>query len=305
MRVQCPHCKQNVTLPNEKAEQAVSCPACGQIFTAPAMMNALPDEPAPTPPARQFVPPVSPPVSPAPAPSSAPPIVTGSGLEPCCRLTISKRVVHWIGPIALLVLFVLSFFTWVAGSPAGQTVYSQSAWGVFGGVFSTDITGERVLNRESDLKHYSSLGWSMILALLLMIPTMLIGLGELIEKYHKIPIPDAIEKLWPKRMPALAGASLFIFLMLSFQITFGLGLESAAKAMAENRFPVPAETETTEQSLNREFKRAEEISRLGIRRTGWLWLAYLSSAAAAAGFALELALEHRGARPEPVIEFKW
>jgi hypothetical protein len=305
MRVQCPHCKQDVTLPNEKAEQAVSCPSCAQIFNAPALMNAMPDEPAPTPPVRQYVPPIAPASPPPPAPSVAPPIATSSGLETCCRMSISKQVVHWVGPVALLLLFVLSFFTWVAGSPAGQTVYTQNAWGVLGGVFSTDITGEKVLNREADLKSRAGFSFSMFLTLVALIPALLIGLGELVEKYHKIPIPDVIEKLWPKRLPVLTGISILIFALLSFQLIFGLGLESAAKAMADNRFPAPAETETSDQMMTREFKRAEEISRLGIRRTCWLWLAYLSSVAAAVGFALELALEHRGARPEPAIEFKW
>ena len=103
---------------------------------------------------------------------------------------------------------------------------------------------------------------------------------------------------------ALAGASLAIFLLLSLQLVFGLGLESATAAMADSRFPA-AETETSEAKLLRDFKRGEEVSRLGVRRTGWLWLAYLSSAAAAVGFALELALEQRGDRPDPMIQLKW
>ena len=175
MRVTCPHCSKEVTLPNEKAEQAVACPSCHNIFTAPALMNALPDLPSPpppppppaaaptsTPPVRQYTPP-----TPAAPPLSAPPRSASPGLDPCCRLTISKRVVHWIGPVALILLCVLSFFTWLAASPGGYPVYTQSAWSVAGGVFSPDITGEKVMNRETDLEPLRTIGWSMVLALLL------------------------------------------------------------------------------------------------------------------------------------------
>ena len=308
MRVQCPHCNKDVTLPNDKAEQATACPICGNVFTAPALMNAQPDEsPPPTPPVRQYTPPIPPPAAaPVPPPPVAP--VTppdSSAWEPCCRLTISKRIVHWIGPIALVLLFVLSFFTWVAAAPGGYPVYTQSAWGVLGGGFSADITGEKVLGREADLKGHVGFSFLMFIALIVLIPMVLIGLGELLEKYHKVPVPDAISHLWPKRLPILAGASLLIFVLLSMQLIFGLGLESATTVMAENRYAAPNETETSEQKMLRDLKRAEEVSRLGVRRTGWLWLAYLASAAAAVGFALELALEHRGDRSDPAIEFKW
>ncbi len=314
MRVQCPHCNKDVTLPNEKAEQATSCPACGNIFTAPALMNAMPDEPTPpppppTPPVRQYTPPTpSPPAAPtilASSVTTTPTPSMSSMLDCRCRVTFSKRVVHWIGPIALVLLFILSFFTWVAASPGGIPVYTQSAWGVLGGVFSADITGEKVFSREADLKLQTGFSFLMFITLIALIPMMLIGVGSLLEKYFKVPVPDVLSQIWPKRLPVLAGASLVIFLLLSLQLVFGLGLESTTTAMADSRFSVPQETETSEAKLLRDLKRGEEISRLGVRRTGWLWLAYLSSAAAAVGFALELALEQRGDRPDPMIQLKW
>lgn len=300
MRVLCPHCQKTVTIPNEKAEQPTTCPECGHIFNAPALMNALPDEPAPPPPVRQYTPPAT---SQSPPPPTAPSAATNA--EAKARLTLPKTVVPWIGPVALILLFLLSFATWIAAAPGGNAVYTQSAWSVLGGGFSTDITGEKVLNRETDLRTRSAVSFSMLLVMLLLVPSVVIAAIDLAEEYITVPIPDAIIHLWPKRRILLAGTSAAIFVLLSLQLMLGLGLESAALAMAENRYVAPMESETSESKLKRDIERGVEVSRLGIRRTGWLWLAYLCSASAAIGFGLELGLQRRGDRPDPAMELIW
>lgn len=325
MRVQCPHCEKTVTLDNSKAEQPTPCPACGNIFTAPALLNALPDEPPAAPPAPPTPAPTVAPPPAAVAPPAAVPVAaqeSPSGSEPICRVTLNRRVIHWVGPVAVILLFLLSFFTWVAASPGGIPVYTQSAWGVMTGGFSTDITGEEVFGMEKSLNDSGSFSFWMFLFLMLLLPTVIVAVGELFQQYVTVPVPDVINALWPRRLPALTIASLLLFALLGWQMLSGMGLESAVARHAEGKFPPPTEkkaspvgdegkdatwqapaAENLKQRAVRELKRGEEMSRLGVRRTNWLCLAFWATVIASAGFLLEMWLERRGPK-DPVIEMR-
>jgi hypothetical protein len=301
MRVQCPHCQKIVTLDNSKAEQPSPCPSCGNIFTAPALLQAMPDEPEPAPapvPPPPRVEPVTVPIPPVAAAAARP----AASAEPWWTITISRRVLHWFGPVGLILLFLLTFFVWITASPGGIPVYAQSAWSVMTGGFSSDITGEEVFGLEKKLYEVKSFSFSMFLLLMILIPAVIVGMGELFQQYITVPIPDIINSLWPKRLMVLTAASWILFALLALQMMSSMGLEATAAAQADVKFAVPAE-ETPKQKLVRELKRGEEISRLGIRRTGWLWLAFLATATAAVGFSIELWLEHSG-KPDPVIEVR-
>jgi len=92
------------------------------------------------------------------------------------------------------------------------------------------------------------------------------------------------------------------------QMLGNMGLEVSAATLAEERNPAPtdASSENAEARLLRDFKRAEAVSRLGIRRTHWMCLAFLATIVATGGFALELLLERRGKnKPDPRVEFHW
>ncbi|MBX7106391.1 MAG: zinc-ribbon domain-containing protein [Gemmataceae bacterium] len=302
MRVQCPHCQKTVTLDNSQAEKPSPCPSCGNIFTAPALLQAMPDipepVPAPAPPPR--VEPVTLPAPPTPT-AATPPRPAGSA-EPWWTITLSRRVLHWFGPIGLMLLFLLTFFVWVAASPGGIPVYTQSAWGVMTGGFAADITGEEVFGLEKKLYEVKSFSFSMFLFLMILIPVVIVGVGELFQQYITVPIPDIINALWPKRLMVLTAASWILFALLGLQMMGSMGLEATAAVQAEVKLAAPAE-ETPKQKLVRELKRGEEVSRLGVRRTGWLWLAFLATTTAAIGFSIELWLEKSG-KPDPVIEVR-
>src|SRR4051794_4029151 len=108
MHVTCPHCQKPVDLPDSVADQAVPCPACGQTFTAPALLAGPAEEShsavyavGPTAPRPAYpLPPTAQPKPPAaerPAaerPAAAPATAPTTGV----RFTVSRRGVHWVGP---------------------------------------------------------------------------------------------------------------------------------------------------------------------------------------------------------------
>jgi hypothetical protein len=314
MRVICPHCQKTVTIVDRLAEQAAQCPECKNVFDAPSLMHALPDEPRPTP---EPPPPPPPPFTPAPpaAVASQPPTRNNASAAQTTpaggvRFAIKQSVIRWLGPVGLVLLFLMSFFNWVGAYPAGYGVYTQSGWQMIGGWFSTDEARDEIFARESQLNAVSTGSVSIALVLIFLIPIVLIAALDLAEEHVTFTIPDIVQKVWPHRLTVLAIASLIFFGLLTARCIFGLGLETAVEDMAYKQVAVPkldanAPPETPKDKTRQELRRAEEIARLGVRRT-WGWrLAYGAAALAVIGYGLELMFQRRGRRPEPVVEIHW
>lgn len=134
MELLCPHCFKRVAIPDDRAGQIVTCPACAKAFGAPAL--SPPPMPAPAAAPSPVVAPSSPAAAPGdtygvsaePSPPSppAPVLVTPTPpppppeepLPPPGSFThhpevhLSPSVVGWAGPACLALIFVLSFFPW-------------------------------------------------------------------------------------------------------------------------------------------------------------------------------------------------
>jgi len=218
------------------------------------------------------------------------------------RFIVSRRVVRWFGPVGILLLFLLTFFNWVGAYPGGRAVYTQSAWQVMTGGFDADAKAEPVFLRGDELRNTSGFSFLMFLTLILLVLALPLALGDLVEEYVTVWIPDIIQRVWPYRLEVLAALAAAVFLLLSIQLLAGMGLENAAQSVAAQRAtPAPE----TPDDGKREWQQAEELSRLGVRRTGAVWLAYAASAFAVIGLAMDLGLARRGGRPEPAVEISW
>jgi hypothetical protein len=144
MDFRCPSCQKDLTVPDEYAGQLMKCPLCQNTFQAPA----LPPPVAPAPAAPEIYgvtteaapppPPVAPPPPPldapprrreAPAapPTPPPPVPTGDYTK-TSTIWISPRVVPWIAPGALLLVFLLTFFPW-AGYAGSDESHLPWGWG--------------------------------------------------------------------------------------------------------------------------------------------------------------------------------
>ncbi len=326
MRVICPHCQKTVTLADTVASLPTPCPACGHVFTAPTLMA-----PEPPPPVAETAPAVAPPVTVTPAnpaantPASvaspehtAPPPITpppSTNVPGLMRFELSKKALHWVGPVAFIALFFFSFWTWIGSYAIGtrevHTVYSQSAWSIFAGTFYTNPSGETVFDREKLLHENSSAGWSMVFALLLLIPFLLIAVLDLAQDYVNFAVPDIVQAIWPRRLAVLALISGIIWFLLTIQLLSSVGLESAA-ATAADKFVAPATPEiaakidaSTTLKIEQDLKRGAEFNRYGLRRGIGLTLGYLASLIAFAGFGLEYWMDRRGKRKPPAVELQW
>src|SRR5947208_16251831 len=118
MRITCPHCQKSVVVADGSAGTPTPCPLCGNIFTPPALAGSAPDLPPAPPPAPAYQPPPSPtaskPVAAAATPRAAPsPGADSTAMQPCCRCVLRRDVVQWLAPGGLILVFLLTLFTWV------------------------------------------------------------------------------------------------------------------------------------------------------------------------------------------------
>jgi hypothetical protein len=123
----CPHCTRRVTVPDDKAGQVTSCPLCTKQFMAPALAPtpAAPKPPAPPPaPVGSYgvgAAPVSPPSpitspsTPEPSPAAAPPPPPPGEYTRTLTFTLSDSWLSVVPVVCVVLIFVLSFFTWHSG----------------------------------------------------------------------------------------------------------------------------------------------------------------------------------------------
>lgn len=307
MRVLCPSCQKLVTLPDTAAGQSTPCPLCNTAFVPPALTGYALDA---APPPKSTAAPAPPrPYEPPPSTTSLPSSPTPSrSTGRCCTMTLRKDVVRWIAPVALLVVFVCSFFNWLAAAPNGTPVYAQNGWKAASGSFTVDVVGDEVLGKEDALKKAS--GWNgwLVLFWIVFIPTLLLAVGGLVVDLLDLTVPDAMKGIWPHRGVLLFGLTALLVIALAAPLISGFGLESAALAAADQSVQpaqagADAAAPTTKQTQLRDLKRDVEIARLGVRRTHWLCLTMWLQLIALVGAGLSFWLERRGDQAEPYAEF--
>jgi hypothetical protein len=307
MRLICPHCQVTVTVPESAAGAPTPCPQCGQSIKPPALTGAAIDA-APEPTAPQPVTPASR-VAPAPGGLTAQtPVAHAPGSPagaPWLHLTLRRDVAHWLAPAALVVAFLLTFFTWVAVAPNGTRIYTQNAWqAAFGGTFTTDLVGDRVMQAEAELNaHRSSNVW-LIFYLLLLIPTAALAVADRAFARNPASVPDIIRTVWPHRQTVVAGLCAALLIMLFLPLMTGFGLRSAAiaaatpQASAAPATPEPSTAEIAERDLRRDMK----VACYGLRRTAWLDLALAAQMIAVIGAGMSIWLDRHPTAPDPRVE---
>lgn len=306
MRVLCPSCQKLVTLPDSAAGQSTPCPLCSTAFVPPALtgyaIDAAPppvSTPAPAPPRPYEPPPATIPATPSPAPSRS--------TSRCCTMTLRKDVVRWIAPVALFLVFVFSFFTWLAAAPNGNPVYTQNGWKAASGSFTVDVVGDEVLAKEAALKKAS--GWNgwLVLYWIVFIPTLILAVGSPAVALLDLTVPDAMQAIWPHRGVILFGLTALLVVALAAPMFSGFGLETAGVAAVEQAVPAAQGADgaapNTKQTQLRDLNRDVEIAKLGVRRTWWLCLTMLLQLTALLGAGLSFWLERRGNQAEPHAEF--
>jgi hypothetical protein len=223
------------------------------------------------------------PALPNPGPEAKEPPPPLAGYTHMRTIELSPRVVPWIAPVALALLFIVLCFPWVGRYSLQSTEpVVQSGWG---NGFWGEFTGLGLLHNVL-----------YILVLPLALATVLVPLLNL-------QLPPQVQAVWPKRTLILGGAVLVLFLILSLEMLTGFGLESAAVRPTE-----PAKAEAPKEgapstSVPRDVE--ARFAKLTLYRTAAPYLALLLELAALVGVALDLWLQRRGNRALPKMELAW
>ncbi len=234
MDFRCPNCQKELTVPDEYAGQLMKCPLCQNTFQAPALpppvnapaaMAPLLTPPPPVPGAEVYgvvtepsaakrapEPPTSPitatPPPPPPQRKPEPPPLSMGDFTRKRTLSINPHVVSWVTPLALLLLFVLSLFTWGEAISGGDVkAVGRSAWG-------WGFGEANVLTLLYLLVFLVALLLSAAIAALRLAP-------------NAVRLPSALRQLWPWRSAVVA---LLLFLSFFFLV---LQLVTGFKASAE------------------------------------------------------------------------
>ena len=164
----------------------------------------------------------------------------------------SPKVLQYVAPAAVLLVFVLSFFAWTGVYPGGVADVTQNMWqAAFGGYsVDTDI-GDPFATKEEERGIFAKMpedvkpaapGLNILLLfyLLLFIVTLLITAACLALVFVPASAPPpALHPLLPWRWGLVAVLNLILLLFLVLQMVFGFSLENnvigaADSAIAKN-----------------------------------------------------------------------
>src|SRR5262249_4736781 len=147
-------------------------------------------------------------VPPPPPPALAP--LPQEDYQHSAAVWLSPKVLPWIAPVCLLLVFVLQWFDWVGLYPGGVPAATQNAWqAAFGG-----MTKDGDLKRGPFKSEEDKPGWSL-LTFFYLLPLFFLVLGVTIAStiVGMIPVklPPAVEKFLPWRWGIVAAANLILF----------------------------------------------------------------------------------------------
>jgi hypothetical protein len=356
MNLLCPNCWKMLTVPEQYAGQLMKCPLCSGTFTVPALPPSgggldapAPPQPAFSPagtsdpyqlppqvpgsgapePAFHAAPPEPPAPPPPPPPQSGGPIMQPPPPRPATQgdyhhhvlVPANEKILQWVTPAALLLVFILQFFPWIGVYAGSVPLTTQGAWGAAFGSFSRPKktlgdeffsalrrTDEELATRnkskdDSDKVRDPRPGVSLLLLfyVLFFIPSLLITVAVAILPFLKIPFPPQVQQIMPWRWAIVAGLNAVLLLFLGLQILLNFGLESSVSAY------VNSDESIKKDNPDDEVIEARTTRMTGmVQRTIWLKIVFLLHVLATAAAALVFWVEKRGpAQPPPALELKW
>jgi hypothetical protein len=350
MNLLCPNCQKPLTVPEQYAGQPMRCPLCQGTFTVPALPPsstpplppaavppaATPDvygvadagAPPPPPPMPNFdvggAPPkpsavtAAPPPSPPSGPTTGhvegeptyPTVATPEGYQGKYTSWFSPKVLMYFAPVAVFLIFVLSFFPWTGVYPGGVASAWQNGWQAIYGGWSCDADIISMPAYKPFSKGYEP-GWNFLLLFyifLLLVPTLPVTIGCLaLEFVPTKQLPPAAHQVLPWRWGIVAALNLILLLFLMLQLVLGFSLENnyiaakdkavadAAKAREQPATTLDNKSDAIERGLGRQ----------AVSRTMWLDLVVILSILAVLSAGLMFWLTRRGGRPAPQITVLW
>jgi hypothetical protein len=312
MNLLCPTCQKPLQVPEQYAGQAMQCPLCKGTFTVP-VLPSIPAAAPPAPPMQQHAP-STPKSAPPPMPAYQPqtPVAAGQPLG----LTINPRIIPWIAPGCLILVFVLMFLAWTGMYPGGIGVVTQSGWGsAFGSTTVDEKWKTYATATEGYWKAYygdskavnavlePGVSVLLIFFILLFFPTLLAAVGSVLISRKILPmeVPGALAAFWPLRSLAIAALILLLLVLLVLPQWSGFPLEQKASEQVKAMVATAKENATTPEKTDKQRWEIEEGVRLGcysLRNTSWLSLVMLLLVLGLVGAGLDFWKEKRGGSPQ-------
>ncbi len=328
MNLLCPNCQKMLTVPEEFAGQLMKCPLCNGTFTVPGLPGAPPppsapapdvysvrNDPAPPPPPPLAPPPLSnlepsPPLSssavtskPSPGPSLSP--LPPEGYQHTATVWFSPKVLAWLAPACLLLVFVLQIFDWVGLYPGGVRAMSGNAWYAAFGLYDVDGDLKQEVPFIADEKQKP--GWSILTVfyLLLFFPVLVVTIASVAITMIQVKLPPQVEQLLPWRWGIVAAVNLILFLFLALQVLLGFSLDGQYTEWVDKEMKSEAKNNpTTPERKKTEAQRGEKMEVL--RHTFWLRLVVFLHLVAILSAVLMFWINQRGThRPMPKLELVW
>jgi len=323
MNILCPNCQKMLAVSEEFAGKLMKCPLCHGDFTVPSLPGSAslqtptgapePDiypiryEPSPPPP-------VSPPtlhlsslaqVPPAPSPPPPPPPSPVSrDYQGSLSMSLNPKVLPWIAPVCLLLVFFLQFFDWAGLYPGGEPAAVGNAWRIAFGVYAVDGDLKSFVPFAEDERYKPGVSILTIFYLLLFFPVLAVTVASVVIPMISVKWPPQVENLMPWRWGIVAAANLIVFLFLGLQLLLGFSLENRYHDWVNETKREAKGTPTTQERKLADVTRGELLERL--RYTFWLRLVVLLHLSASISSALMVWMDRRGPyRPLPKWEWKW
>jgi hypothetical protein len=233
-------------------------------------------------------------------------------------LSINDKVLQWVPPVALVLIFILQLplFTWVEVAPGGVPAVAQGAWGAAFGKYTQDpdlkdvfkIVTEKEIKDKKDENEVSNEPGVSLLMLFYLLPffflALFVTLGVAALNFIKAPLPPQVQQMLPWKWAIVAALNFIPLLFLGMQLLVNFSLESNVKARFDNTAEQTKKEKTHKEQLLADVQRGEMLESL--RRTIWLCLAVALHILATLCAVLVYWVEKRGpSRPLPRLELLW
>jgi hypothetical protein len=218
-------------------------------------------------------------------------------------MLFSPRVLPWVAPVCLLLIFFLQFFSWLGLYPGGVPSATQNAWQAAFGPITEDGNLRHPAMEDSNAKPRPSV--LTIFYLLLFFPTLAVTIASVVLLFVHVKLPPGVEKILPWRWGIVVAANLVLFFFLILQLLLGFSLDSRYAEWVDKQ----VKTDSKEpKSLPQELKEESERGKLlqDLYHTGWLKFVVFLHLVAVVCAALMFWLGQRGStRPLPKLELMW
>jgi hypothetical protein len=244
--------------------------------------------------------------TPGPAPEPHPAVP--EGYHHIRSLRLNPRVLPWVAPVCLVVVFFLLFFPWAGVYPGGVPMITASGWGaVFGGgsadfdLKDTPLVGKALEPEKPAENPFAGASILGIFYVLLFFVVLAVTLASVILERVHVKLPPGIQMAMPWRWGIVAASNLVLLLFLALQVWLGFTMESKYKDWVSKNVG-RQDPKTTPETKVRDAEQGMALE--AYRDTVWLKLTVLLHLVAVIGSFLMFYVDRRGPnRPLPRIDW--